>query len=379
MIIDGIVIADIHFGKPNTKILMDELKEIFISKIMEYKKLDLIVIAGDLFDSKLYYNSEALNSAVDFVEQLLFITKPLGTRIFIVEGTRSHDNLQPTILTNRIADIRLKCFDTVSEYSMYKGEFNMLFLPEEYVVDQNEYYKDYFDKSYDMIFGHGMVDKMWFSKTNKTELPEITQVPIFKVEDLARLGVKTYFGHIHMPKNWDTFSYVGSFTRWCQGEEEPKGFIKFSFNTESKVLEEEFIENYLAPIYITRTYQIESFNTLTDLNIELDKFLDKFMSEDVKLRLIINVPTDVNNFNVIKNFLINKFLKDVNIKLIISNINKKEFTELTEAKEEEVKYNYLHNTSLNIEDQISLFIKDTSGKDMCPRKIKDYLETLTKR
>ena len=38
---------------------------------------------------------------------------------------------------------------------------HILYLPEEHILDKNEYYKEYFkeDKKYDYVFGHGVIEK----------------------------------------------------------------------------------------------------------------------------------------------------------------------------------------------------------------------------
>jgi hypothetical protein len=33
----------------------------------------------------------------------------------------------------------------------------LLYLPEEYIIDQESYYKEYFNKKYDYIFEHGVI------------------------------------------------------------------------------------------------------------------------------------------------------------------------------------------------------------------------------
>lgn len=52
-------IADIHMGKIDPKTQYDILKEQFLNVINELPKLDIIAIAGDLYDHKVMANSAA--------------------------------------------------------------------------------------------------------------------------------------------------------------------------------------------------------------------------------------------------------------------------------------------------------------------------------
>ena len=52
-------------------------------------------------------------------------------------------------------------------------------------MDSDLYYKDYFNKKYDLVFGHGMTDLMWYMRKQDPMIQKQTSAPVFKTEDLC--------------------------------------------------------------------------------------------------------------------------------------------------------------------------------------------------
>ena len=203
----AILLMDLHWGAISPQRMMAELEESLYKKINSLESsanhLDMIVIGGDLFDFKQYLSAEVTQYVFRFLDDLLDMTSE--TVIYIIKGTRTHDDLQ----LNTIKDIysrhrygdRLVVINTVEEMNI-KGN-KVLFLPEEYIVDQREYYKDtlyHQEKYYDLIFGHGIIDKIWYAKENHQK--KYSASPVFPIEEIIEKANYLYFGHIHEHKRY---------------------------------------------------------------------------------------------------------------------------------------------------------------------------------
>jgi len=88
-------ISDIHisiYKEPTDYV--EELMDIiyYIDKIKD--DLDILTIAGDLFDRVYPANHKAIQIAVEFIKILYNRAKIYDFKIFIVKGTQSHDSTQ---------------------------------------------------------------------------------------------------------------------------------------------------------------------------------------------------------------------------------------------------------------------------------------------
>ena len=129
----GLVIADIHAGAMESDRLFYELDENFIKYIKSMKLIDFIVIAGDLFDSKLSLNSEHVRSIFAFLKELADLCVKKNIKLRIIKGTESHDNKQlDTLRFLTHSNLDIKIFDKVCDEELFPG-CNVLYIPEEYV------------------------------------------------------------------------------------------------------------------------------------------------------------------------------------------------------------------------------------------------------
>lgn len=375
----GVVISDIHAGAVPAEALYDELNESFLKYIKSLKILDFIVIAGDLFDNKLSLNSEHTKYIFVFLKKLLDICVKKNTKLRIIKGTEFHDNKQLDILKFLYsANIDLKIFDTVGDEEIFPG-FNVLYIPEEYIQDKDEYYEPYFSKSYDMIFGHGLINEVAF--TAKLQSSEVTmnKAPIFKSENLLQVAKgPIFFGHIHKPQCIkDRIYYTGSFTRWVYGEEEPKGFMLVVYTPETANYEVEFIENTKAPLYNTMIvdYGSSFYKTEETKQIEYIVNMVKNINAD-RLRIIFNIPEDYPNPILLTNLINDIFHKHRKIKIVINNNSKEQ--QKKRDMEQKIKtllstYDFIFDKSISPEEKLSRFIKIKNNKDIDIDKMRNYL------
>jgi len=375
----GAIFADVHTGAFKPVILYNEFKEEALEYLEGLAILDFIVICGDFFHTKLSMNSDHAKYAFQILMRLLDICEKKNAKLRIVKGTESHDNKQLEIFESiiKMSKYDFKIIDTVGTEMLF-DDMKVLYIPEEYVEDKDEYYKDYFDQEYDMIFGHGLVSEVVFVASRQESEETMAKAPVFKSEELLRICKgPVFFGHIHTPQVInDRFIYVGSFSRWSFGEEEDKGFYTVSYETDSSNFMTEFIVNKKARKYDTIT--IDYTSPIFDKSeTEQVDYLIKLANSLVidYLRLEINIPEEYDKSPLLVNMINDVFNKYPNIKTKINN-NKK----LRQKKETEEKinllltrYGFIFDKTLSHEEKLSLFIKEKYNRNIPVNKMRQYL------
>ena len=407
-----IMLPDLHWGAISPERMKEELDKTLFS-FLKCNRVNVIMIAGDLFDSKQYFTSDVVRYVINFLCQLLHYTD----NIVCIQGTKTHDDLQletlktiftnikfvdtgdfwmgrvhfitkPTIMQIRNDDGYIEYIKpdeyTYEEFRQTDEDENMtlLCLPEEYVIDQESYYKPYFEnKYYDMILFHGMVDKIWYAKINKssqTELTKYSSAPVFKVDDLLEHCNRCYAGHIHVHKHYGQdgrFLYVGPFTRWEFGKEEDVGCEYVEF--EHQRFKDKFLVNHNAQVLTTKVLNITESIPLKDLNDKLDSIIESEMSKSDKLRFIINIKSNIQNYLEIKDFIISKLGDMKFIKLVLSIDTDDDYMDAAEetmdsSSKSSTQKNYLFE-SMDLEERIRLFLKQKKGLDISIEDIKSVL------
>lgn len=381
----GALISDVHIGALDADELYMQLKEEFIKSIKNLPILDFIVITGDLIDKKISMNSNHAMVLLKFIDDIKSIMSERDNevKLRIIKGTESHDNRQLEVLHSVLQGVDYKIINVVESEELFPN-FNVLYIPEEYVDDMEEYYKDYIldiDKEtrYDMIFGHGMVNEAVFSA--KTQESEITmpKAPIFKTEKLlANCKGPVFFGHIHNRQTIrKRFYYIGSFTRWAFGEEGDKGFNVVAYTPSTHNYKVDFIKNKLAKDFVTVDIGLDSGifrkNNVIDQVSYLQDVITS-MNEDF-IRLRIDIPEDYEEVQLFTNTISTVFSKYKNVKLKIINNTKLR----KEKKIEETvnllldKYGFLFEKSVSHEEKIVKYIKEKFNKDIPIDRIREYL------
>ena len=380
-VVSVMVSADWHIGATDPNRFENELLNLVSEELDKKKSLDLFVIAGDVFDMKEYLSSDAVKSFFIIMAKLLSLTEPFNTEFRIIEGTRTHDALQLSTLSiifDKLAKIkRVKFIETVTEESLLG--MDILYIPEEYVIDDELYYKDFFSKKYDFIFGHGNTDLMWYMKG--VEQNKLSQAPVFKVEELCNIARYSYFGHFHYhiasgPDN--RFKSIGPVTRWEFGKEGECGLYSTQYDISSKLAIEEYIENEYAPILPTVIMNIKKEYELDELNKLVKQKITEPMKSSDKVRLIVNIDTTIKNFNVMRDFVLGAYGKVDRLTLILKLIgsteeNIKEESEETIEKSIEEKP-YLYDKSMHDEARIAAFIRKKEGVNISLESILEIIQ-----
>lgn len=362
-------ISDIHFGAFDSDDLIDELKYYFLRQLKKMPKLDVIFIQGDLYHYELSLNSRAALNSFKFINKLQEIAYEKNAKIRIIKGTKSHDyNQLANIKFNKRID--LKIIDTVKVEEIFEG-YKVLYLPEEYVNDQEEYYGEYLNpiNKYDVIIGHGMVEEVSFKKFSSEV--QLKSAPIFKSKDLIN-ACKGFisFGHIHTSYIIkDKIYYTGSFSRWCHGEEEPKGFYFSLYSTKNNNYKIIPVENKMAYKFITKHI------TKIIMNRKVEDVIDIIESYQIKknikkLRLKIK---EVNNKDfMLKLELLKKYFRNnKNIDLDITSL-------IIDDEDENIeefldRYDYLFDKKMTTEETISTFINNEFDYELSVERIDELL------
>ena len=302
-----VVLCDLHFGPgKNNENIYNSLTQVVYPYIMN-NPIDLIVICGDDTDDRISLDQIASRYWLQFWSDISSFRKPDGTPIPVrgLSGTESHQRNQLQALQFLIKDINrnVKVFET-SGIENFNG-LDFLYIPEESVYDKHEFYKNtlFSGKSFDMVFGHGMFDFIGNNGWGVTEERSLKGSPIWNIKDFGNVKGCVCFGHIHIAQNYKDFIYYGgSLTRFCQGEDNPKGFLCVDYNPENGSHITNFIENPLAP-------QLKTISlTDSNCNLQADEIIKNIIStrESMRadeLRVMINrEKIDLSKLQIIQRY-----------------------------------------------------------------------------
>lgn len=375
----GLHISDIHFGALPAERLYNELDKVFFNHIKNMTRCNYVMIEGDLTDSKLSFNDKDSMYLIKFMDKLIKLCiKYRVSKIRVLQGTISHDlnQLENFNHYTKKSNIDFRIIRTVTEEMLFP-DFNVLYVPEEYVEDSNEYYRQFLDKEndyYQLIVGHGTFDFMAFVNQKSESEKHIKNAPVFKSNEFLDVtNGAIIFGHIHTPNTFKNIYYISSFSRWCFGEEQPKGFIEYIYSTKSKKFNVKRIENTYARKYVT---------------FDLDNsFKNKNLKSEDKIKIIndlkeknkvdfIRIKFDKDNLDDEGDALILKdYFSNSNVKLNITNNLKKETTK--EDKEFEDKYSFIFNKDYKLETIISKFL-ETKNINLEEEEIIEILNSFDK-
>jgi hypothetical protein len=185
-----IVLADIHWGASDPDLLNHELNEVFFPYLEENaNETDLVVLDGDLLHRKLSFNEKAAILCTKFMVKLVRTCHENNIKVRIIRGTRTHDFNQLENFKQLELDYDFRIYNTVDFEEIFPN-VTALFLPEEYMENPNEYYKEFTENldaetKYDLIFGHGTWDFASFEDQQQESERNIKGAPVFQYKEWA--------------------------------------------------------------------------------------------------------------------------------------------------------------------------------------------------
>ena len=130
-------LSDVHLGhhKTHAKHIIENLNKAFPDNDTT-GQLDIIWIAGDLFDRMLNLPSDSVSAITNWVSKFLMMCKRRDILVRVLEGTPSHDWKQAKLLVdiNEGSNINadLKYFTELSIEYIDKFGINVLYVPDEW-------------------------------------------------------------------------------------------------------------------------------------------------------------------------------------------------------------------------------------------------------
>lgn len=365
--INYLVISDIHLGHHvnKTEFITNNLRAFFLkyNKFFSKNKLDIIFIAGDIFDRLLPSSGHDFIEASKWLSELIFYCKTNKIKLRILEGTPSHDWKQAKLIFSIIEklDIQMdyKYIDTLYIEDMVDLGLTVLYIPDEYKHNAEDTYKDVKKllkslnmSQVDIAIMHGAFDY---------------QIP-FKLESNHNEEnylsiVKHYIsiGHVHTSSVRDRILAQGSFDRLKHNEEEVKGamFITLQDSGDSC----EFLPNENAMKFITLKYENKDLdfivkdvskkceslpvrsniriltNNYKDLNKNINSFKDKFVTFKFKIENLSK--DDTEKFTLLEKKIVNDSF----------SITKENITELLTTEMD--KHSLSENEKAIFQDELS--------------------------
>lgn len=393
MIYKILAIADLHWG------VMDDYKMYvqygYILDYIRHNPLDMIVIAGDYFDLKLYLNSKRAIRSLDWFDELFKLAKEKNVqKIRMIRGTLSHDADQMDVF-KKYEDESLffrvieKCY---SEETL--PELRCIYCPDE-IMSTKEYvmrYNDHLLSGIDIGFFHGSFDVVLrqdidisslIMEEEKDEMNIVTSIT-FPMNFFQKITKYCWVGgHWHDGNEYENIYYVGSPTRWIHGEDNPKGVSILTIDTDKEEYEYEKVLNPKCPQYITHeirpenitdvdAYMDELESSIQDIHDSIRKFKESRLDYNVRI-VVYETEKSTTSQNVIR-VLKDAFVDDENVVIRIKTKDKKK--KKNEVKEEEKKdYSFIKDKSLSMAKQIYEFIKIKNGEEV-PL---DYIEKMIQK
>jgi hypothetical protein len=258
--ISYLVISDIHLGKKDrTEDIIHSLDIFFSNYTLEsrFTKLDIIFLAGDVFDDMVETMNSDMYHILSWVGRLMRFCQRYDIRLRVLEGTPSHDYKQsklfePLALATNSSDKALN-FKYIEALSIERFDdldgLTCLYVPDEWTSEPSDTYdqsiqllKEQGLRSVDIGIMHGM-----FTYQKPTAAVNIP----CHIEDQYLSIVERWIniGHVHSYSSFNRILAQGSFDRLAHGEEHPKGAILCRLSPKGDQFT--FLENKEAKIYKT--------------------------------------------------------------------------------------------------------------------------------
>ena len=263
------VVSDVHLGHRNTPtdFIIHNLYNYLLSP-KRLNELDILFIAGDLFDRLLYLPDADAISTYRFLIKLLRLCSKHDIVLRILEGTPSHDRSQSKLILDYKEsldiDVDVQYYNDIGyEVIDRLDRLKVVYIPENIrsnvlvTLSEIKHIYDYerINKA-DIVIAHGFHEK---------QLPYIKNTrhayTLAQLSSLAEYGV--FIGHVHTRTRYDNVYAQGSFDRLKFGEEENKGYYYGILDKATYQFDCKFIVNENAMIY--KTYDLRNDQNIDGL------------------------------------------------------------------------------------------------------------------
>lgn len=258
-------ISDIHLGhrRNTTAEIVANLRQAFPDNA-ETADLDIIFIAGDVFDDLLSYPDPDIAQIQLWIFYMLQLCKKHNILLRVLEGTPSHDWKQSEqfVNINTAAGIgaNIQYVKDLSIEYIQEHDIHVLYVPDEW---------DTADKTlsqvHNLLRAKGLthVDYAVMHGVFEFQLPPHVKAQKHNSADyLAIVRELIFIGHDHIFKQYERIIVHGSFDRLAHGEEGPKGHIRAH------------VRNGDRQIRFVETTNAKRFVTMSCFNLTLEETLE---------------------------------------------------------------------------------------------------------
>lgn len=250
-----LVLSDLHLGhKRNSTVEMVNNLNIFFNHYKHRDDLDVIFLAGDVFDRLLDFTTDDMAEIMVWVSRLITFCGRCNIKLRVLEGTPSHDWMQ-----SRVFDTIVKInqcpvdFKYVSALSIERIEdlgITVLYMPDEWNISTDRTFEQVVDL---LAENHlAQVDIGIFHGMFAYQVP-VAALKIPRHDEARYLAIVKYFiniGHVHTYSTYSRILAQGSFDRISHGEEGAKGAIEVVLQRDDESTFT-FIENKGAKLFKT--------------------------------------------------------------------------------------------------------------------------------
>lgn len=360
-----IAFSDLHIAHP---MIDDEILENLVKDIKLNIKADSIIcFTGDLMHKKVELNDIASQRAVKLLNEL----DELNVPIILIEGTFSHDyrymdtlvevGFKNVTFIRKTSELKLK--NNLNE------EINVLCIPEEYVEDQVEYYKNTVynkKKVYDLVLMHGTFTDVLFHNIN-IESQDLRKSPKFDSNDFSRHTL-TLSGHIHRHQilgKKKNIIYVGSYSNMNFGSDVSAHLLSIDLDKENKSFSMRIVDN-------------KATHTFQDLTIDETNYHD---FESVILPMINNksdrhhLRVYMKHYDKLITDTLKQLKKDHKIKSLVCDKFDEKLNNISESSQDKVEaIDYASQYHGPLPEQIKTYISNVYDKEMDISLIESYLK-----
>ena len=271
-----LTIADLHLGHLRTpaSYIARNIKKYVFPRIPD---VDIVFIAGDIFDLSVGLNSNNACVILALFDELFDICNVNNAKLRLLKGTHYHDKNQiKSLLSLAInTNLDIKYFDSPSLEYIQDLDIYVYYLPDNlpYTLSdllkkmENDFKLNHIQKV-DILVCHGTFD-----------FANVPHEFIYPYEVMSKYVSKyMLLGHIHQAMKYKKAFYSGSFDMLTHGDNTSKGF--FIIDTDNKEKPYEFIRNENQLPY--HTFEITK-ETERNLLSKLDKFIVEHFPKDLEL------------------------------------------------------------------------------------------------
>jgi len=264
------VLSDIHLGhkRNSTSEIIKNLR-VAVADDASTAQLDIIFLAGDVFDDLLLLNDDDVYEIDLWIYHLLTLCAKYGIKLRVLEGTPRHDRLQSNrfVLINEVMGhaVDLKWVTKISVEHIEEFGLDVLYIPDEATESPEKTLR--IAKEVMAARGLEQVDLAIMHGCFDYQIPYLASD--HKHDSNAYLEMVKYLifiGHVHTSSTLARIIAQGSFDRLSHGQEEPKGHYRATLYNSGE-WEANFVENTGAKKFVTLKCQETSLEeTLVEIN-----------------------------------------------------------------------------------------------------------------